>query len=206
MFRLKIGLIVSGVLAIMAISVSPAFAEFEAEKQLRGQVANSEITKGGEFIYETGANVKCPTKSPTIDWFLQKQRSPVQQYKVDWGKECTALIGGSIIAAEIKPSHLEVKSPATGKATYPELLGSNLETTEIKTATCTIIVPAEGNKELKKTEQTSPLLTSFEETVLVNTTGIKAEKTKNALCPLLAKTEKAELREVEFKLRGQGQR
>ena len=205
MSRLKIGLMVSAVLAIMAISASPAFALFEAEKQLQGQVPNSEIAKGGVFLYETGATVKCPTKSPTIDWSVQAKKSSAQQYKIVWGTECKALIGGSELAAEIKPSHLEVKSPESGKSTYTELKGTNLEPTEIKTAVCTIIVPAEGNKELKKTEQMSLTTPPFSELVKVNVGGIKAEKTKNALCPLLAKSEKAELKEVEFTVTGQKQ-
>ncbi len=206
MQRIKIGLVVSGMLAIMALSAAPAFALFEAEKQLQGQIPNSEIKNGGEFVYEKSATVKCPTKSPTIDWVMQSKSSSVQQYKIVWGKECKALIGGNELAAEIKPSRLEVKSPESGKAAYTELKGTNLEATEIKTSACTIIVPAEGNKELKKTEQKSPSLTSFEESVLVNTTGIHAEKTKNALCPLLASTSSAELKGVEFNLKGQGQR
>ncbi len=205
--RMKFGLILVGIVAMLAASATPAFALFESESgKLSGEVLKSEITKAGEFVYEPGSNVKCPAKSPTIVWSIPTQKSTTQLYKVNWGTECTALISGSLLAATISPSELEVKSPESGKATYAELKGTNLLTTEIKTTTCTIIVPAEGNKELKKTEQTSPSLTSFEESVLVNVTGVTAEKTKNALCPLLLKTTTAELKEVAFKLKGQGQR
>lgn len=205
MSRLKIGLLVSGALAIMALSATPAFALFEAEKQLQGQIANSEITKGGEFVYEPGKGiVKCPTKSPTIRWYLQAPKSSSQQYKIEWGSECKALIAGTELAATISPSKLEVKSPGSGAKAYTELLGTNKIATEVKTASCTIIVPGEpSNKELKKTEQEN--LTGFEELIKVNTTGVTAEKTKNALCPLLASTSAAELKGVEFKLKGQKQ-
>jgi hypothetical protein len=201
--RMKFGLILAGLVAMLATSATPAFALFESESgKLSGAV---EILKAGEFVYETGANVKCPPKSPTITWNLPAEKSEKQIYKVSWGTECTALIGGSVIAATISPSELEVKSPESGKGTYTELKGTNLLTTEIKTATCTIIVPAEGNKELKKTEQSNLTEPVFSELVKVNTTGVKANKSKNALCPLLEKSEKAELKEVELRARGQKQ-
>src|ERR1700730_3590624 len=208
MFRLKTGLILSSLAAVAAVMpATPASALFESESgKLSGVVANSEITKGGEFIYETGSAFKCPTKSFTIEWSLPTQKSVKQLYKIKWGSECTILIGGSQLSVTISPTELEVKSPESGKSSYPDIRVTNLVAFEMKSGPCTIIVPAEGNKELKKIEQTSPSLTSFEESVLVTMTSITAEKGKNALCPLVQKTKAAELRELAFKLKGQGQR
>lgn len=210
MQRIKTGLIVSGMLAIMALSAAPAFAQFEAEKQLQGTVSNTEIIHGGEFVYEAPNKgiVKCPPKSPTIRWYLQSKSSSVQQYKIEWGSECEAEIAGNLLKAKITPSQLEVKSPGTGKDVYTGLLGSNRLATEIVTSICTIKVPAGGsNENLKETTQESSSLTSFEELVKVNTTGIHAEKPpKTPGCPLVASSSTGELKGVEFKLKGQGQR
>jgi hypothetical protein len=209
MSRLKIGLMVSGMLAVMALSAAPAFAQFEAEKQLQGTVSNSEITKGGEFVYEPGRGiVKCPKTSPTIRWYLQSKSSSMQQYKIEWGSECTAELGSSPVKAKITPSQLKVTSSGTGSRSYTGLLGSNDLTTEVVAGSCTIIIPAGGsNDSLKETTQESPSLTSFEETIKVNTTGIHAEKPpKTPACPLVEKSSKAELKGVEFSLKGQGQR
>jgi hypothetical protein len=204
MRKLKIGLMFAGLMAVMAVSAAPASALFEASSALEGTVANSEITKSGEFVYEKGSIFKCPTTSPTVKWALPSKSSSSQQYKIKWGKECVSEIGANKFPITISESDLLVMSESSGKDTYAGLLGSNLVATEIKTGPCTIIVPAQSN--LKETEQSSPSLTSFEETVKVNTTGITAEKTKNSLCPLLSKTTTAELKGVEFKLKGQGQR
>jgi hypothetical protein len=202
--RLKIGLVFAGLMAVMAVSATPAFALFEASSALEGTVANTEISKGGEFVYEKGSVVKCPTTSPTIKWDLQSKSSSSQQYKIKWGTECFSEIGSNKFSATISESDLLVMSESSGKDTYAGLLGSNLVATEIKTGPCTIIVPVQSG--LKETEQSSPSLTSFEESVKVQTTGITAEKTKNVNCPLLSKTTSGELKGVVFSLKGQGQR
>jgi hypothetical protein len=205
-FRLKIGLVLAGVMVVMAASAAPALALFEAETgKLQGEVAKSEILKGGEFVYEPGSGiVKCPTTSPQIKWDVQSKRTNSQQYKIVWGSECTSEIGGNKFPATISESDLLVMSEESGKDAYAGLKGSNLVATEIKTGPCTIIVPAQSN--LTSTAQESPSLTSFEETVKVNVTNIAAEKPKNVNCPLVLKSTTAELKGVEFKLKGQGQR
>jgi len=205
MLRTKMALVASCLMVIVAASATPAVALFETEAgKLSGTVAKAEIIKAGEYVYETGSGkVKCPPKSLTIEWSVPTQKSATQIYKVEWGNECVAEIGGSKIAAEISRSELEVKSPESGKPTYTELKGTNVIETQIKTAPCKIKVPAENNKELKKTEQSN--LTGFEELVRVNTTGIHAEKSKTLLCPLLASSSTGELKGIEFKVKGQMQ-
>jgi hypothetical protein len=212
MLRLKIGLVAVGLVAILAASAAPAFALFESESgKLSGVVANSEITSGGEFVYESGnpTAVKCPTKSPTIEWSLPATKSTIQKYLIKWGTECKVEVGSSKFPAVISNSELQVKSAESGKATYTQLKGSNLNETVVKVESelCVIKVPVAGNNELKKTEQSSPSLTSFEESVLVNVTGITSnEKSKGVGCTLKTASTSGELKGVAFKLKGQGQR
>lgn len=212
MFRLKIGLVLAGLLAVMATSAAPAFSFFESEPgKTSGKIASSEITSGGEFVYEAskpGVAVKCPPKSVSIEWSLPSEKSALQTYKVNWGTECLIKIGTSQLKTLISPSELQVSSPEKGKAKYTQLKGTALNETVLKVEEelCIIKVPTE-NKELTATEQTSPSLTSFEETVGVNTKGVTSNyKFKGVGCGLAAKSTTGELKGVEFKLKGQGQR
>ncbi len=211
MFRLKVGLVLAGLLAIMAASAAPAFALFEAESQakLSGQVKTAAITKGGEFVYTSGTGevVKCEPKGVGIEWKLASVKSPAQQYQIKWGPFCTLKVGANTLPAEVSESELLVESPASGSDTYKELAGTALNNTELKIEKelCVIKVPAASNKGLKGTTQTSPSLTSFEESVLVETKGVTAEeKSKGVGCSLASKSTTGELTGVEFNLSGQG--
>lgn len=214
MTKLKIGLVlVAGLFAVLAASATPAFALFETETgKLSGQVPTASITKGGEFVYESklpGGAVKCEPKGVGIEWKLATQKNPDQQYQIKWGSFCSLAVGSSKLPAVVSESELLAESPGSGKDSYTTLTGTNLNETVIKVESelCVIKVPTESNKQLKATTQESPSLTSFEETVNVNTTGVTSnEKSKGVGCSLATKSTTGELKAVEFKLAGQGQR
>jgi hypothetical protein len=214
MFRLKIGLVLAGLLAMMAVSATPAFSFFESEAgKTQGKIASSEITSGGEFVYEAAkpaVAVKCPPKSVAIEWSLPAEKSATQTYTVKWGKECFIKVGTSQLKAAISNSELQVSSPEKGKDSYTQLKGTALNETVLKIEEefCVIKVPSAGNKELTATEQKSPSLTSFEETIAVNTTSVTSSyKFKGVGCGLAATSTTGELKGVEFKIgKGQGQR
>ena len=215
MFRLKLGLmglVVAGLVAVMAASAAPAFAEFESEAgKLSGTVEKAAISKGGEFVYESAkpkTAVKCPPKSVTINWSLATQKNLNQTYKINWGTECIIVVGASTFPVTISESELRAESQEKAK-TKEKVTGTNLNTTTINVngGLCIITVPATGNSQLPGTLQESPSLTSFEESVLVNTTGIKATaKNTGVGCSILTSSSTGELKEVAFKLKGQGQR
>lgn len=216
MIRLKIGLVLIGLVATMAISSSPALALFESETgKLSGTVPPSEIKSGGEFVYEASSPktaVKCPPSLVGIQWKLSSKSSPFQRVQIKWGKEsCKLEIGSSQLKADVSESEILVSSPESGSPKYTQLKGSNLNETQIKIekGLCEIKVPVAGNQERKKTEQTSPSLTSFEEEIKVNSTEIVSEQTfvKPKLgCGLPKNSTTGELKGVELNLKGQGQR
>src|ERR1700686_4639563 len=97
MSRLKILSVLTGTLAMLALSAAPASAIWESNNgQATGTV---HVLKSGEFTYATGATVKCPnTAEIKAQWQIQGAGQIKEQQKIttkgphlqiqvkEWGK------------------------------------------------------------------------------------------------------------------------
>lgn len=222
MFRLKALSLLAGIVAVLAVSASPASAWWEAAKQLKGPIR---VIQAGSFVDGEGAAkfvVKCPANEVVARWSIQtagqikihekegKQEQtnlgPHLNIQVkSWGANCKAKIGEAAeVKAEVKACELQlVQSKGSFTAT-----GGVVTECRIKAANCESIVPAGMEK---SPESGEGINVGLKEAVLenitpnqldkVNVTGVRAEKQANAGC-VLTTVQKAELTGLEFEAEG----
>ncbi len=221
MSRTKALSVLAGMVAMLAISVASASAQWEANGI--GTTGKGRVTESGVFIGGSGAGkseVKCPEEGIEASWSIQSSgqikihNSAGKQESVKkgphlyinvmkWGPKCSAKIGGaSPIQAHLKPCELQLVQ-ATGNFVAT---GGVATECRIEAGPCTIIVPAGMET---GAETNTGINVGLSETKLenvgknqidkVNTTGIRAEKQVNALCPLVT-IQTAELKGLTFEV------
>jgi hypothetical protein len=216
MLRVKMLVGLVGIFATLALSASPAFAEWQAKGQSKGVV---KIKSTGEFVYAENDTVKCPTKgNPEAEWSIQT-KGPINEHEVGekqkqtktgphlwikvtkWGTECTATLGAIKAAAEVKPCEFQlVQLRGETKATAG--VGSECI---IKASACEIKV-AQGKESTNenvglpevelKNEITSSGTNQNDESKVMGVTAT----TNGGLCPLVKTTKAAELLGLSFQL------
>ena len=214
-FKILVGLV--SVFATLAVSVTPAFAIFEARGQWKGHV---KVIASGEFVDE-GATVKCPEKEIEATWSVQSKgvinehekagkqvqvkKGPHLNIKIsNWGKACVAVIGGNKLEAKITPCELQLRQvEGSFKAT-----GGVVTTCVITAGPCKITVPEGKEKSAESNEGTNVGLaeTGLENKgenlfTKVTTKGVTAEIAKGTLCTLKTNST-SELKGLEAEAEG----
>lgn len=197
-FRILVGLV--SVLSMLAISASPASANFQAKAQWKGVV---KVVKSGEFVDEK-AVVKCPANEIEAQWSIQSKGvlgehekngkqvqvkdGPQLHIKVtNWGKGCIATVALGKLGAKVKPCELQIyQLPGSLKGTGGVATTCEIE---ISTAGCTLTVPAGKETKPESDEGTNVGLkeVSLEnkgENLFTTTsiTGVTVEPNKEASC------------------------
>jgi hypothetical protein len=123
MQRLKTLSVLVGLLAVLAISATPASAWFKATTS----TGTATVLTSGEFKYAKQGTIKCPAKEILAKWAIQTA-GQIKEHQVNgkqelttfgphlnldvtsWGPNCVAEIGGTKIAAgEIVVSECELQ-------------------------------------------------------------------------------------------------
>jgi hypothetical protein len=228
MFRFKVLILLAGMIAVLGVSATPAFAEFEANKEATGATeGKGKVLKSGEFV-DGISTVTCPKEGITIVWSIQSagnikehqkgtkqlkvKTGPHETLMVKWMKEtetpktkCEAkILGGGLGPAKVNPCKLQIVSEGKVGKEAKELKGGVEEECIVKTETgnCEIKVPAanEATGENWKLGNTTISNVGFNDVFKTNVTGITANDGA-PLCP--ASTHSAELKEVELENIGQ---
>jgi hypothetical protein len=203
MFRFKMLLGLAGIIAALAVSAAPAFAEFEAKGQWKQAV---KVTVSGQFIDAGNAKVKCPANEIEATASVQskgvineheKGGKQVQTKKgphlninvLKWGANCEATIGATVIKpVTVSPCELQAQQ----KIGQTTALGGVVKPCVIKAGPCELTAlegkettPEKnegknvGLSEIKLENKGSNLFT------IINTKGVEVEVKKTTeLCTL----------------------
>jgi hypothetical protein len=222
MFRVKMLIGLAGVFAVLSLSATPAFAEWQAKGQSKGVV---KIIKSGEFVDGEGASagiVTCPKEEIKAEWSIQT-KGPITEHEkqgkqvqtktgphlwikvLNWGAHCIAKISGIESAAEVKPCELQLVQ-LRGEFTATGGVGSECI---IKASVCELKIPqAEetmpgsntgknvGLQSITLTNEITNIGTNQIDKANVN--GIRAVS-NGGLCPLIT-NETSKLKGLEFQI------
>jgi hypothetical protein len=219
MLRLKMLVGLAGIFSVLAVSATPAFAEFEAKGQWK---VPFKVVKSGEFVDE-GSTVKCPEKEieGTVSVQskgvinehekgskqVQVKRGPHLNIKVlKWGGHCEATIAGEKLSAKVTPCELQVRLAPGGKTSAT---GGSVTTCIIEAGPCKITVPEGKETTAEKDEGSNVGLkaVTLEDKGTTNlfaknnTVGVTTEVAKGTLCTLKSNST-SELKGLEGEAEG----
>lgn len=229
MIRLKTLSLLAGMVAVLAVSATPASAWWQSASQS----GTGKVLASGSFKYgnPSQGTVTCPKEEVKGIWSIQT-KGQIKEQRVNgkqelttfgphlniqvksWGAGCTATVGSTIFKAgevEVKPCELQLVQQkesftATGGVVTPCLVKIGIGVANL----CEVQVPAGMEKQAGSNEgQNVGLLeTKLSEVGAnqldkVNTKGILAYSVgKNSLCTLTHSTNTAELVGLEFEAEG----
>jgi hypothetical protein len=125
MLRVKMLIGLVGIFATLALSATPALAEWQAKGQWKGVV---KVTNSGELISGTGATegtIKCQSNEIEAQWSIQT-KGPISEHEkqgkqvqtktgphlwikiTKWGSNCTTAIGATKLPVTIKPCEIQL--------------------------------------------------------------------------------------------------
>jgi len=224
MSRLKMLSVLSGMIAVLALSAAPAYALWESTNgSTRGTV---HVLTPGEFTYETGASVKCPNAAEIkAQWILEGAGQIKEQQKAttkgphlqlqvkSWGK-CEATVKGTTVAATVGECDFRLVQQA---GVFTATGGVSTMPCVIKTSICLIQVPVGMEKSqnsgtginvgLKTVELSNVGSNQLDKAKITEGgegqlgTGIFAQSS-GAFCPLAASSGTGTLTGLEFEAEG----
>jgi hypothetical protein len=222
MLRLKMLLGLVGIFATLALSATPALAEWQAKGQWKGVV---KVTNAGELISGSGATegvVKCQANEIEAQWSIQT-KGPISEHEkqgkqvqtktgphlwikvTKWGSNCTAAAGATKLPATIKPCELQLVQ-VKGALTATAGIASECI---ITAAPCEIKIPQASETVLGSNTGTNVGLKEVSLKNTSNSEGTKQDDKGNVEgistvvsgtgCPFLGNTT-ASLKGFEFKI------
>jgi hypothetical protein len=190
MSRLKTLSVLAGIIASLAISVTPAYAVFKSKNGSTQGTGHAILS--GSFKYASQGTVECEPKTIEAKWQIQTA-GQIKEHQINgkqepttegphlniqiknWGT-CKAIISGSTLPANVKPCELQLVQTAKGvlTATGGVVTPCIVKAGEPTKPTCEIQIPA-------------GIETAAESGVGINV-GLKENTLKNTAAGLLGKT------------------
>jgi hypothetical protein len=187
MFKIKMLIGLTGIFAVLGMSATPAFAEWQAKGQWKGPVR---VTHSGSLLIEEGAvkaEVSCPENEINATWSIQSKgqikihekegkqvqakQGPHLNLQIKWGKACVITVNGSKTAATVSECELQlVQASGSFKAT-----GGVVKECIVKGASCEIKAPAGMEKAPESGEGVN---VGLKEVELVNKGNNQFDKTE----------------------------